>query len=53
MFWRFLLLRYWRCEVDLGDGTTMLVAVDPGLFAGGLVEVKSDELQLGMRVIVP
>ena len=40
-------------EVDLGDGTTMLVAVDPGLFAGGLVEVKSDELQLGMRVIVP
>jgi hypothetical protein len=40
-------------EVDAGGGTTRLVAVDPGFFAGGLVEVTSTELQEGDRVVVP
>ena len=39
-------------EVDLGDGTTGLVAVDPGLFAAGLVEITTD-LAVGTRVVVP
>ena len=40
-------------EVELNDGTTTLVAVDPGFFADGLVEVDSDGLTPGMLVVVP
>jgi len=40
-------------EVDAGDGTTRLVAVDPGLYAEGLVEVASDGLRPGDRVVAP
>ena len=40
-------------EVDDGDGTTRLVAVDPGLYADNLVEVAADGLQPGDRVVVP
>ena len=40
-------------EVDAGNGTTRLVAVDPGFFADGLVEVTSDALTVGDRVVVP
>ena len=40
-------------EVDLGNGTTGLVPVEPGFFADGLVEVESDVLEPGMRVVVP
>jgi peptidoglycan hydrolase-like protein with peptidoglycan-binding domain len=40
-------------EVDAGDGTTYLVAVAPGLYADGLVEVDSDALLPGQMVIAP
>ena len=40
-------------EVVTEDGSTVLVAVDPGLFADGFVEVTSDSLQAGMDVVVP
>jgi peptidoglycan hydrolase-like protein with peptidoglycan-binding domain len=40
-------------EVRTADGTTRLVAVDPGFFADGLVEVRSDGLQPGDEVVVP
>ena len=40
-------------EVDAGDGTTRLVAVDPGLYADNLVEVASSDLQAGDLVVVP
>ncbi len=40
-------------EVDDGDGTTRLVAVDPGLYADNLVEVASAGLQAGDLVVVP
>lgn len=40
-------------EVDTGNGTTQLVAVEPGFYADGMVEVDSDALQLGDRVVVP
>ena len=40
-------------EVVAEDGSTVLVAVDPGLFADGFVEVASDVLAAGMEVIVP
>jgi len=40
-------------EVDDGDGTTRLVAVDPGLYADNLVEVTSTGLQVGDLVVVP
>jgi peptidoglycan hydrolase-like protein with peptidoglycan-binding domain len=40
-------------EVDDGEGTTRLVAVDPGLYADGLVEVDSDGLRPGDRVVAP
>lgn len=40
-------------EVDAGGGQTRLVAVEPGFFADGLVEVVSDEIQPGDLVVVP
>lgn len=40
-------------EVDAGGGTTQLVAVDPGFYADGLVEVASDGLAVGDLVVVP
>jgi peptidoglycan hydrolase-like protein with peptidoglycan-binding domain len=40
-------------EIDAGNGTTKLVAVDPGLYADGMVEVTSAGLQEGDQVVVP
>jgi peptidoglycan hydrolase-like protein with peptidoglycan-binding domain len=40
-------------EVVADDGSTHLVAVDPGLFADGRVEVTTDGLQDGTIVVVP
>lgn len=40
-------------EVNTGDGTTQLVAVDPGFYADGLVEVTSSSLAVGDQVVVP
>lgn len=40
-------------EVIAPDGTTYLVAVEPGMYAEGLVEVDSGNLQPGDRVVVP
>ncbi|MGI9667187.1 MAG: peptidoglycan-binding protein [Acidimicrobiia bacterium] len=40
-------------EVVASDGSTVLVAADPGLFADGFVEVSSGTLEAGMQVVVP
>lgn len=40
-------------DVVAEDGSTFLVAVDPGLFADGFVEVTSTSLEAGMEVVVP
>lgn len=40
-------------EVDAGGGSTRLVAVEPGFYAEGLVEVVSGSLSVGDRVVVP
>ena len=40
-------------EVDRGDGTTELVAVDPGFFADGLVELVDSQVRPGTMVVVP
>ena len=40
-------------EVEQPDGTTRLVAVDPGLYADGWVEVDADGLAPGDRVVAP
>ncbi len=40
-------------EVEQADGTTLLVEVDPGMYADGMVEVVSDALQAGNRVVAP
>lgn len=40
-------------EVDAGGGSTRLVAVEPGLYADGMVEVSSDGLSAGDQVVVP
>jgi len=40
-------------EVEQADGTTRLVQVDPGMYADGMVEVVSDALQAGNRVVAP
>jgi peptidoglycan hydrolase-like protein with peptidoglycan-binding domain len=40
-------------EVDSGEGTTRLVAVEPGLYADGWVEVDSNGLEPGDRVVAP
>ena len=40
-------------QVVAPDGTSRLVGVETGLFAGTLVEVRSAELQAGTKVVVP
>jgi multidrug efflux system membrane fusion protein len=40
-------------EVEQADGTTRLVAIDPGMYADGLVEIDSDAVQPGDRVVAP
>jgi peptidoglycan hydrolase-like protein with peptidoglycan-binding domain len=40
-------------EVQQSDGTTVLVAVEPGFYADGLVEVTETQLAPGMLVVVP
>jgi hypothetical protein len=40
-------------EVDAGGGATRLVAVEPGLYADGFVEVESSGLGAGDLVVVP
>jgi peptidoglycan hydrolase-like protein with peptidoglycan-binding domain len=40
-------------RVDDGSGGSRLVAVDPGFFADGLVEITSSQLEAGDRVVVP
>ena len=40
-------------EVEQVDGTTRLVEVDPGMYADGMVEITSDALQAGNRVVTP
>lgn len=40
-------------EVDDGNGLTHLVAVEPGFYADGMVEVSSSGLEVGDRVVVP
>jgi biotin carboxyl carrier protein len=40
-------------EVDAGNGSTRLVAVEPGFYADGLVEVTSSNLNVGDLVVVP
>jgi len=40
-------------EVISDDGSTLLVAVDPGLFADGRVEVTTDGLEAGVAVVIP
>jgi hypothetical protein len=40
-------------EIDNGDGTTRLIAVDPGFYADGYVEVDVIGLTTGMLVVVP
>lgn len=40
-------------EVEVGDGTTTLVRVEPGFYAGGLVEIKAGSVEPGVSVIVP
>lgn len=40
-------------EVMSEDGSTYLVAAEPGLFADGFVEVTGEGLQAGMEVVIP
>ncbi len=40
-------------EVQQGDGSTVLVAVEPGFYADGLVEVTETQVTPGMTVVVP
>lgn len=40
-------------EVVDGAGATRLVGVDPGFYAEGLVEIDSDGVSVGDRVVVP
>jgi peptidoglycan hydrolase-like protein with peptidoglycan-binding domain/uncharacterized Zn-binding protein involved in type VI secretion len=40
-------------EILQGDGSTRLVAVDPGFFADGYVELESGDVGPGDRVVVP
>jgi peptidoglycan hydrolase-like protein with peptidoglycan-binding domain len=40
-------------EVEQPDGTTRLVAVEPGFYSSGLVEIVSGSVEPGDRVVVP
>lgn len=40
-------------EVELADGSLQLTGVEPGLYADGWVEVTSEALAAGDRVVVP
>jgi peptidoglycan hydrolase-like protein with peptidoglycan-binding domain len=40
-------------EVERAGGTTALIAVDPGFFADGLVEIRSGALIAGDRIVIP
>ena len=40
-------------EIDAGGGTTTLVGVEVGMYADGFVEVTSNQLEAGMRVVTP
>jgi peptidoglycan hydrolase-like protein with peptidoglycan-binding domain len=40
-------------EVVDADGSTHLVAVEPGLYADGIVEISGDGIKKGMKVVVP
>jgi multidrug efflux pump subunit AcrA (membrane-fusion protein) len=40
-------------EVQQNDGSTVLVAVEPGFYADGLVEVTETQVTPGMLVVVP
>ena len=40
-------------EVDQGSGQTTLVAVEPGFYSGGMVEIDSPSLNPGDLVVVP
>lgn len=40
-------------EVVQSDGTTKLMPVTTGLFAGGLVEISGDGIEAGQKVVVP
>ncbi len=40
-------------EIDAGNGTTRLVAVEVGMYADGFVEVTTAELSAGDRVVTP
>lgn len=39
-------------EIPAGDGTTTLVAVEPGMYADGYVEVTGDGIDEGTDVVV-
>jgi peptidoglycan hydrolase-like protein with peptidoglycan-binding domain len=43
----------YAAQVDDGAGGTRLVAVEPGFFADGLVEIETDGLEIGDRVVIP
>jgi multidrug efflux pump subunit AcrA (membrane-fusion protein) len=40
-------------EVVEADGSTHLVRVEPGMYADGIVEITGDEIEAGMKVVVP
>jgi multidrug efflux pump subunit AcrA (membrane-fusion protein) len=40
-------------EVVTGTGSTRLVGVEPGMYAGSLVEITGRGLKAGMKVVVP
>jgi membrane fusion protein, multidrug efflux system len=40
-------------EIVEADGSTHLVAVEPGIYADGTVEITGDEIEAGMKVVVP
>jgi multidrug efflux pump subunit AcrA (membrane-fusion protein) len=40
-------------EVVEADGSTHLVAVEPGMYADGIVQITGDELEAGMKVVIP